>query len=84
MILTVGHTKGGVGKTCLALQLALGRAIAGHDVLLIDADTQGSAQTAVAIRGEAGRLPALPCTQLTTARTLRVHSPPRPGITTTW
>jgi chromosome partitioning protein len=50
MIVTVGHTKGGVGKTCLALQLALGQALGGRDVLLIDADEQGSAQTAAAIR----------------------------------
>jgi chromosome partitioning protein len=45
MIVTVGNTKGGVGKTTLAFQLALARALSGRDVLLVDGDRQGSAQT---------------------------------------
>src|SRR2546430_567885 len=53
MIVTVGNTKGGVGKTTLAFQLALARALTGRDVLLLDGDRQGSGQTAVAIRAEA-------------------------------
>jgi chromosome partitioning protein len=61
MILIVGNTKGGVGKTTLAFQLALARALAGRDVLLVDADRQGSAQDAVSIRAEAGHAPALAC-----------------------
>lgn len=56
-IITVGSTKGGVGKTTLALNIAIGRALQGRDVWLIDADRQGTASTALAIRGEAGRLP---------------------------
>lgn len=56
-IITVGSTKGGVGKTTLALNIA--RALAGRDVWLIDADRQGTASTALAIRGEAGKLPAI-------------------------
>jgi chromosome partitioning protein len=59
MIVTVGNTKGGVGKTTLAFQLALARALSGRDVLLVDGDRQGSAQTAVAIRAEANRSPGL-------------------------
>lgn len=55
MILTVGNTKGGSGKTTLAVQLAISLARAGRDVLLVDGDTQGSAQTAIAVRTEAGR-----------------------------
>jgi chromosome partitioning protein len=39
----VGGTKGGSGKTLLATNLTVLRATAGHDVLLIDADDQGSA-----------------------------------------
>jgi chromosome partitioning protein len=58
-IITVGSTKGGVGKTTLALNIAIARAIAGRDVWLIDADRQGTASTALAIRGEAGKLPAI-------------------------
>jgi chromosome partitioning protein len=61
MILTVGHTKGGAGKTTLAVQLALARAMAGRDVLLVDGDRQGSAQTAVALRAHAKRSPGLAC-----------------------
>ena len=58
-IITVGSTKGGVGKTTLALNIAIARALAGRDVWLIDADRQGTASTALAIRGEAGKLPAI-------------------------
>lgn len=61
MILTVGNTKGGVGKTTLALNLALARALAGKDVWLIDGDRQGTSQMAVSIRAEAGHLPGLSC-----------------------
>ena len=61
MILTVGNTKGGVGKTTLAVQIALTWAIAGRDVLLVDADRQGSAGLVVAVRAEAGRTPGLTC-----------------------
>jgi chromosome partitioning protein len=61
MIVTVGHTKGGVGKTTLAVQMALSRALAGRDVLLVDGDRQASSQNSMAIRAEAGRLPRLSC-----------------------
>jgi chromosome partitioning protein len=71
MILTVGNTKGGVGKTTVALQLAISRAMAGRDVLVVDGDRQGSAQTALALRGEAGRQPALACVQYPEGRVLR-------------
>jgi chromosome partitioning protein len=43
MILVIGGTKGGSGKTLLATNLTVLRAAAGQDVLLIDADEQGSA-----------------------------------------
>jgi chromosome partitioning protein len=43
MILVVGGTKGGSGKTLLASNLTVLRAVAGHDTLLIDADEQSSA-----------------------------------------
>ena len=47
MIITVGNTKGGVGKTTIALNLAIARALQGRDVWLIDGDRQGTAQTAI-------------------------------------
>jgi chromosome partitioning protein len=73
MIVTVGNTKGGVGKTTLALQVALSRALAGRDVLIVDGDRQGSAQTAVAVRAEAGRKPGLACVQYPDGAVLRAQ-----------
>jgi len=52
MILTVGNIKGGVGKTTLAVNLAIARTMAGHDVLLIDADSQRSALDFTNLRTE--------------------------------
>jgi chromosome partitioning protein len=73
VIVMVGHTKGGVGKTAIALQLALSRALDGRDVLLIDADRQGSAQEAITMRAEAGRTPALACVHFEDGRALRAQ-----------
>ena len=52
MILTVGNTKGGVGKTTLAVNIAIARAAAGRDVLLVDGDEQGTAITFTELRTE--------------------------------
>jgi chromosome partitioning protein len=76
MIVTVGNTKGGVGKTTLAVQLALARRLAGRDVLLIDADRQGSAQNAATLRAESGRLPTLTCVQFAEGKLLRAQLGP--------
>jgi len=45
MIVVCGNTKGGIGKTTLATQIALARQIAGRAVPLIDAARQGLAQS---------------------------------------
>src|SRR3546814_13957594 len=45
MILAVGNTKGGVGKTTLAVNLSVARALAGRALLLVDGDEQGTAPT---------------------------------------
>ena len=50
MIVVVGHTKGGVAKTSLALALAIRRASQGRDVLLVDADEQQTASKFAALR----------------------------------
>ncbi len=50
MILTVGNIKGGVGKSTLAINIAIARSIAGHDVLLIDGDEQQTAITFTELR----------------------------------
>lgn len=71
MIVTVGNTKGGVGKTTLAVNLAIARALAGRDVWLIDGDRQGTAQTAISIRAEAGHSPGIACATYPDGPTLR-------------
>lgn len=73
MILTVGNTKGGVGKTTLAVNLAVARALGGSDVWLIDADRQGTTQTAIAIRAEQGREPGIACAKYDDGPTLRAQ-----------
>src|SRR3954469_5583605 len=52
MILVVGNTKGGVGKTTLAVNLAIARANAGRDVLLVDGDEQATALTFTELRNQ--------------------------------
>ena len=71
MIVTVGNTKGGVGKTTLAVNIAIARALTGRDVWLIDGDRQGTAQTAIAIRAEAGHQPGIACATYPDGPTLR-------------
>lgn len=63
MIVLIGGEKGGVGKTTLAVNLAAMRSRAGHDVLLIDADRQGSANLWAGIRQEDDRARPVPCVQ---------------------
>jgi chromosome partitioning protein len=72
MILTLGHTKGGVGKSTLALNVAVERLRMGVDTLLIDGDPrQTSVSKAIGIRADAGAAPAVPCIVLDDARSLR-------------
>ena len=71
MIVTVGNTKGGVGKTTLAVNIAIARALAGRDVWLIDGDRQATAQTAIAIRADAGHAPGIACATYPDGPTLR-------------
>lgn len=73
MIITVGNTKGGVGKTTIALNLAIARALQGRDVWLIDGDRQGTAQTAITIRAENGKQPAISCAHYPDGATLRAQ-----------
>ena len=52
MILAVGNIKGGVGKTTLAVNLAILRANEGREVLLVDGDEQRTALTFTDLRAE--------------------------------
>ena len=63
MILTIGNTKGGVGKTTIAVQVAASLARAGKAVWLVDGDRQGTALTAITLRSEAGKTPPIACSQ---------------------
>lgn len=73
MIITVGNTKGGVGKTTIAVNLAIARALAGRDVWLVDGDRQGTAQTAISIRADAGHAPGIACASYPDGITLRAQ-----------
>ncbi|QDX20502.1 AAA family ATPase [Pandoraea pnomenusa] len=68
-IVAVLNTKGGVGKTTIALNLAVGRALHGRNVLAVDGDRQGSLLTALANRGE--REPAIAVAQYVDGQALR-------------
>ena len=70
MILTVGNTKGGTGKTTLAVQLAISLARARRDVLLVDGD-RGLGTDSIAVRAKSGRQPAVACVQFAEGRVLR-------------
>ncbi|MBS3903482.1 MAG: AAA family ATPase [Anaplasmataceae bacterium] len=52
MILVVGNIKGGVGKTTLAVNIAIARVLAGRDVLLVDGDEQRTATIFTDLRTE--------------------------------
>ena len=71
MIVTVGNTKGGVGKTTVALNLAIARTMAGRDTWFVDGDRQGTAQAAIALRAEAKQLPTIACAAYPDGATLR-------------
>src|SRR5436309_413306 len=57
MIIVCGGVKGGVGKTTLAVNLAILRAAEQRDVLLIDADEQGTASDFTDVRVRAALAP---------------------------
>lgn len=50
MIIAVGNVKGGVGKTTLAVNLAIALARSGRDILLIDGDEQQTAMAFTELR----------------------------------
>ncbi|MBE0401355.1 MULTISPECIES: ParA family partition ATPase [Halomonadaceae] len=49
-VIAVLNQKGGSGKTTIATHLATALMLAGHDVLLVDSDPQGSARDWAAVR----------------------------------
>jgi len=73
MILSTLNTKGGVGKSTLALNLAILRTLAGKDVLLIDGDRQATLMQAIAQRSLTGTLPVISVTHFTDGPLLRAQ-----------
>lgn len=65
MIVLVGAEKGGVGKSTAATNLAVCLAGNGVDVVLVDADTQGTSAKFAERRAEQSGLPAVHCVQRT-------------------
>lgn len=70
MIVTVAHTKGGVGKSTLAFSLAIAR---GGNVWLIDGDRQATCKMAMTIRNQTGRLPLIQCESLPDGKQLHAQ-----------
>ncbi|MFL1420211.1 AAA family ATPase [Pseudomonas fildesensis] len=58
-IIVIGNTKGGVGKSTNTIQVAIGRAIQGKDVLLVNGDRQSSSSNAIGRRDLAGLTPSV-------------------------
>lgn len=72
-IIAVANTKGGVGKTTVALQLAIARARQGKRVWLVDSDRQQTALTALAIRDSQEVEPIIACASYTDAAQMRTQ-----------
>lgn len=64
------NSKGGVGKTSLAVQLAATRAYYGRKVLLVNCDIQDSALQAIAQRADNPRRSAITVAHITDAKAL--------------
>ena len=59
MITVVGGNKGGSGKTTTAVNLAIGLALRGEDVCLVNGDLQRTAAKHLAEREAADVIPAI-------------------------
>lgn len=71
MIVAFLGTKGGIGKTTLAVQIAASQARAGKRVWLIDGDRQGSAIASITNRSDHPELPAIAAGHYPDGKTLR-------------
>ena len=63
MIVLVGSQKGGCGKSTIAVNVCAELARRGRDVILVDADRQGTAATWATDRAEHPGLPTVHCVQ---------------------
>lgn len=74
MIVLIGNTKGGVGKTTVAINVAAARA-ATHSVWVVDGDRQESAITALSNRFEDSYEPSIVCSLYPEGGHLRTQVP---------
>lgn len=72
-IYAVANTKGGVGKTTTAINIAADLAMEGRDVALVNGDRQPTANIAIQNRAEANVTPAIPCFHLPDGPQLRAQ-----------
>ena len=72
MILTVGNTKGGCGKTSIALNLSILQTLAGRLVWLVDGDNQGTASIAMTIRAQSSA-PLFQCDKIPNGKNLHAQ-----------
>ncbi|NOK40853.1 chromosome partitioning protein ParA [Burkholderia thailandensis] len=72
MIIAVVNTKGGVGKSTVALQLSIGLSLNGFRPWLVDGDRQESSISAITLRAESGR-PPLAASAYANGATLRAQ-----------
>lgn len=73
MIVHVGHVKGGIGKSTLAVNIAAARARQGKKVWLIDGDRKPSSSECITLRNESGIQPAIAMSHFVDGRTLRTQ-----------
>lgn len=64
MIIVIASEKGGTGKTTIATNLSIMRAIRSKDILLVDADPQGSSSDFLRVREEEGHKPSVTCSAI--------------------
>lgn len=72
-IITIGNTKGGVGKSTTAVEVAVALALEGLRVMLVDGDRQLTGQTAVTVRAESGVHPMIAAAAYPDGATLRAQ-----------
>jgi chromosome partitioning protein len=65
MIILVGNEKGGVGKSTLAVNIAVSYALKNKDVIIVDTDIQGTAANFIARRNLDKSLVKINCVQKT-------------------
>ena len=63
MIVLIGSQKGGCGKSTIAVNMCADLSVRGHDVVLVDADRQGTAATWATDRSNHPDLPVVHCIQ---------------------